>query len=203
MSSAVLSSLRRSRPCRIRVTPSAASWSAGPRRRVRREVAPGLGAVEYDGECVAAALEERHAEPLPELLVDLRPGHEGTQHVNDWPLTAEGEAGDEEGAEISRVTALVRARHVQVGLGGQRLEAHVVLGRPPAVDGLLARPGAGRDPVDRQARVATFGGELERRGEDGPPAFLAALTARASRDKLVMHETHVTLNETRRLGSIQ
>ena len=51
--------------------------------RVRREVAAGLGAVENDSERVPAALEERGAEPFAEPGVDLRLGHEGTEHVDD------------------------------------------------------------------------------------------------------------------------
>jgi hypothetical protein len=43
----------------------------GARRQARREVAAGLGTVQDDPECVAAALQEQDAKPLAERGVDL------------------------------------------------------------------------------------------------------------------------------------
>ena len=70
---------------------------------------------------------------------------------------------------------------MQVGLAGAGFQQHVVLGWPPAVDRLLAGPGTGGDPVDREPRVAGLGGELERGGQDRLTGFLAALAARPGR----------------------
>jgi hypothetical protein len=65
------------------------------------EVPAGLGAVENDLERISAVLEERSAKPLAELGVDLRLGHEGTQHIDDLRVAAEGEAIGEKRTEVS------------------------------------------------------------------------------------------------------
>src|SRR5256885_13012429 len=97
----------------------------------------------------------------------------------------EREAGGEERPQVCGVAALIRHWYVQVRLGGQRIQQHIGLRRPPAVDGLLAGARSGRDPFDRETGVADLADELVRRGEDRQPAFLAALAAWLRGDGLV------------------
>src|SRR5215470_8144494 len=148
-----------------------------------RQVATGLRAAGDDAKRVPPPLQEPVPEPLPELRVDLRLGHQRAQDVEEAGLVAEGEAGEQERAQVRGIAALVRDRDVQIRLGGQRVEDDVRLGRPPAVDRLLPGPGAGRDPLDRQPCVADLSDKFIGSGQDREAALLAApapgpLTAR-------------------------
>ena len=67
-------------------------------------------------------LQERGPEPLPELLIDLGPGHERTQDVRDMGQAAEGEARDQERLQVRAITALVGHHHVESGPIGQRFK---------------------------------------------------------------------------------
>src|SRR5215469_16903278 len=140
-----------------------------------RKVTTGLRPAGDDAERVPPPLQEPVPEPLPELRIDLRLGHQRAQDADEGGLAAEGEAGEQERPQVRGVAALVRNRNVQIRLGGQRVEDDVRLGRPPAIDRLLPRPGAGRDPLDRQPCVADLTNEFIGRGQDRQAALLAAL----------------------------
>lgn len=102
---------------------------------------------------------------------------EGAQGGGGGVALGAVEGGGDEGAEVGAQGAGVGAGDVLVGAVGEGVEQDGALGRPPAVDGLLADAGAAGDGVDGDGGAVGLGEQVQGRIED---RLVGGLVAAAS-----------------------